>query len=237
MNPFPFLLQTIIWIPTRILLAVFLHLHISGKENLKGLKPGVIFAMNHVSELDPILLPATLNPFSSVMPMHYVSREKEAYAHFGLRSTLYGGKFFWMWGAYPALVGLRDYEKSLEKHISLLNSGKSVCIYPEGRRSPDAGLQKPKGGVIALAKATGAPIVPVAVSGHFKMSPKEFFSGSRYGMISFGKPITVEELFDEHQDSQPSQYGEIARTRIVTKIANLLDQHMKERLLRKIRRS
>lgn len=230
----PFFLQTLIWPPTRFLFKILLHLRISGKENIAGLPRGVIFAMNHVSELDPILLPASLEPFSSCMPMFYVSREGTAYTHLGLRSFFYGGGFFKAWGAYPVVVGLRDYEKSLATHIELLNEGRNICIFPEGKKSPDAGLQKAKGGIVALAKATGRPIVPVAVSGHFRMTWGEFLLGRRRVMISFGKPISSETLFDGYEDASPHEYGTIVHEKIVSRIASLLDGHMKERALREV---
>lgn len=231
----PFILQTLIWIPTRVLFVIFLRFNITGRNNTKGFKKGVIFAMNHMSELDPILLPASLNPFSKIMPMYYVSKDKSAYKHLGIRGTMYGGKFFRLWGAHPVTVGLKNYDKSLARHIKLLEKGKSVCIFPEGRKSDDAGLQEPKGGVVALAKATGRPVVPVAVSGHFKMSVKDFFLCYRSVMISFGDPITVEELFKGFEKAAPRQYQEIAREKVVKKIAELLDGHMKERMMRRVR--
>lgn len=231
----PFILQTLVWLPTRLVLKFFLHIHIRGTDNLQGINKGVIFAVNHMSELDPIILPACLDPFSPVMPMHYVSREKAAYKHLGLRSTVYGGRFFKLWGAYPAIVGVKDYEKSLAAHIELLKMGKSVCIFPEGKKSLDAGLQKPKGGLVELAKQSGALIVPVAVSGYFDMTLKDFIHRKRTAMISFGKPITVKELFEGYENATFKEYETIVFEKVVRKIATLLDEHMKERFMRTVR--
>ncbi len=232
----PFILQTIIWIPTYFLFKIFLRLRIAGKENIKGFERGVIFAMNHTSELDSILLPAAINPFSRLMPMFYVSKDDISYKHLGIRATLYGGRFFRLWGAYPVTLGLKNYERSLDAHIKLLDLGKSVCIFPEGRKSKDAGLQKPKGGVVALSKATGRPIVPVAVSGHFKITFKDFFLCRRRVMISFGEPIYIKELFEGHENAIPKQYEEIACEKVVKRIATLLDGHMKERVVCEVRK-
>jgi 1-acyl-sn-glycerol-3-phosphate acyltransferase len=231
----PFILQTIVWIPTRLILKVFFHLHIDGYENVRGLKKGVIFAMNHVSEIDPFILPSCLNPFSPLMPMYFVTREKAWYGDLGIRSTIYGGRFFKLVGGYPALVGVRDYEKSLATHIKFLKDGKSVCIFPEGRKSPDAGLQRAKGGLVEMAKQSGALIVPVAVSGHFNTSYKEFICGKRTAMISFGKPITVEELFEGYEHAVYHNYETIVKEKVIRKIASLMDGQNKERYMREIR--
>jgi 1-acyl-sn-glycerol-3-phosphate acyltransferase len=56
----PLVLQTSIWPITRPLFRFFIHLKVEGLENLNKLSPGVIFAANHTSELDPILVPASL---------------------------------------------------------------------------------------------------------------------------------------------------------------------------------
>src|SRR3989344_4658097 len=72
-------LQNLIWPPTRLALYLFAHFKIYGADNLNELKGGVIFVGNHMSELDPILLPAPFPWFSRFSPIFYVSREKTFY--------------------------------------------------------------------------------------------------------------------------------------------------------------
>src|SRR3989344_5971123 len=94
----PLVLQTAIWPATRFFFWLFLHLRVVGLENLKNLPKGVIFATNHSSELDPILVPASLPFLSKFMPMFYVSRPREFYSTSGWRWFLYGGLFFTLCG-------------------------------------------------------------------------------------------------------------------------------------------
>src|SRR3990167_11455141 len=90
----PLILQTAIWPIMRPLFWFFLHLKIIGCENLRSLPKGVIFASNHTSELDAILIPASLPFLSRFMPMFYVSRPREFYKNSGWRQLFYGGLFF-----------------------------------------------------------------------------------------------------------------------------------------------
>lgn len=187
----PLFLQKLIWIPTRIILKFFVRLEIVGLENLKGINTNVIFACNHTSELDPIVLPASLPFFSRFSPIFYTSRSKGFYNNSGWRSFFYGGNFFKAWGSYPVFVGLKDYEKSMKYHIDIVNDGGNVCVFPEGRITIDGNIQPAKGGVAYLAYKTKKPIVPVKLEGAYGISLALFFSRKRKIKIVFGKPLNI----------------------------------------------
>lgn len=202
----PFLLQTFVYPFTWVSLRFFAKIRILGKENIRGHKHGVIFAVNHSSELDPILIPATLNPFSHLMPMFYIARERAFYpaAKNGkLTRFFYGGTFFKIWGAYPATVGTGDYEHALRHHIRILEKGKSVCIFPEGGKTKNGEIGEGKPGVAYLLWRTGRPVVPVAIHGHYQMSLHGFLTRKHSITVSYGKPITKEELFGANTDVVP----------------------------------
>jgi 1-acyl-sn-glycerol-3-phosphate acyltransferase len=203
---------------------VFLRKKVYGKENIKGIKPGVIFAMNHLSEWDPFAFADTFSLFSRMLPIYFISLESKYYReHKTLRSWFYGGNFFRFMGAYPAILGMKDYEKSLAFQIEMLKKGKNVLIFPEGGRSKDGKLQPAKGGVIALAKAANVSVVPVAISdGVFHVSLKDFLLRKRSVTIHIGKPISNEEIFREHKELQYSDYPKLADEKIMAKIAELL---------------
>ena len=220
---FPLVLQNLIWIPTQIILRFFGHFKVVGRENLRGLKGAVIFAGNHTSELDPILLPASFPWFSRFFPMFYVSREKTFYdTRKLLKHIFYGGLFFELWGAYETHVGLHNYEISLNPHIKILKGGHSLSIFPEGKKSFDGIPHEGKGGVAFLSHITGAPIVPVAVSGAFKTRPRDFFSFKKHLTISFGKPIYSDELFAGKSLDDPHDYKLIVNEKIMPRIAEMM---------------
>ena len=187
----PLILQKLIWIPTRLILIFFGHLEIKGLENLKGIKGNAIFACNHSSEFDPILPPATLPFWSHFSPMFYVSRESRFYGGSGWRRYFYGGNFFKAWGAYQVFVGLNDYEKALVNQIRIVNDGGTLCIFPEGRTTPNGKILTAKGGVAYLAHVTKVPIIPLRLDGVFRLSVRDFLLRKRKLVVTFGKPICL----------------------------------------------
>lgn len=185
----PLVLQKLIWIPTRILLFGFGHMKVSGMEHLAGLKTNVIFAVNHASEFDVFPIPGVLPFFSRFSPIFYTSREKSFYVNSGWRQIFYGGLFFKAWGSYPVRAGLHNYEESLKNQTRILNDGGNLCIFPEGRRTPDGRIHEGKGGVVYLSNVTKKPIVPVRLVGTYDMKAGLFFTGKIHLSISFGAPI------------------------------------------------
>lgn len=205
----PFILQTLVYPFTWVAFRFFVKIRILGKENIRGHKQGAVFAVNHASELDPILIPATLNPFSALMPMFYIAREREFYEKQGLIKYFYGGLFFKIWGAYPATVGAGDYEHALRHHIKILERGKSVCIFPEGGKTRDGKINEGKSGVAYLLWRTGRPVIPVAIHGHYGMGVSDFLGRSCMIAVSYGKPITREELFGADAERTPPTREEL----------------------------
>lgn len=190
----PLILQKIIWIQTRIILSFFTNFKVEGLENLKGIEGNAIFASNHSSELDPILLPASLPFWSHFSPIFYASLSKSRYVNSGWRQYFYGGTFFKLWGAHPIYTGLKDYEKSLVNHTRLLMENKNLFVFPEGRMTLDGNIQPARGGIAYLAEHTDRPIVPIAIFGVYNMSNKDFFFRKRHIIVRFGKPIYKKEL-------------------------------------------
>ena len=215
----PFFLQSVSWPIMRLLFGIFTRFEVKGKENLKGSKEtGVIFAANHLSELDPILVTGALPWLGRFSPLFYVSLQKEEYDESGLMQHLYGGLFFKAWGAYPAFIGLKDYEKALINHINILNSCGSVCVFPEGKTTRTGQIGEGKGGVTYLSQKTQATIVPVGISGVFKMGFFDFLLRKRKIIVEFGKPILPEDL------GSNEDYKKMSET-VMEKIVELLPKH------------
>ena len=190
--------QKLPWIPARIILAFFCDFKVTGLENFKELKGNAIFACNHTSEIDIIILPAAIPLFSHFSPMFYTSREKEFYGGSGWRRHFYGGTLFRILGSYPAIVGLQDYEKALARQIQIINNGRNMCIFPEGRTTPNGVIQPAKGGVVFLSYKTKTPIIPVKISGAFRFSVKKFLMRKVRLSVSFGKPIYLYSQDDDY---------------------------------------
>ena len=193
----PMLLQSLIWPATKVVFGFFFKLEVLGLQNLKHLKKGVIFVSNHSSELDAVIVPASLPFLSRLMPMFYVARPAKFYVKSGWRKLFYGGFLFKLWGAYPAIAGKHDYGLSLQAHLRVLRNNKSILIFPEGHktRTGEIMIEDARGGAAYLSEKTGFPIVPVLISGYFNMSLKDFILRRRKVSIIFGGPLSVKDIF------------------------------------------
>lgn len=195
----PLILQKAIWHATRAVLFFFCRFEVRGLENLQDIiklrsylnnKKGLIFAANHSSELDAIVVPAALPFFSGLLPIFYVSRLRDFYKTSGWRQFFYGGFFFKLWGAHAAVSGSQNYEQSLAPHIRILERGGSVLIFPEGRKTRNGNIQtEAHGGVAYLASRTACPVIPVRIFGDFNMPFGDFFLRRRRIVVIFGSPL------------------------------------------------
>lgn len=168
-------LQFVIQIFVRSFLKIFFNFKVEGAEavvqklaELKKEEKGILFAPNHISEFDVLIVRYGLPFIAPIMPMYYVSMTRDHYQDekFGWRKYFYGGTFFKLLGAYSAYIGMRDYQASLINHIELLEHGKVVCIFPEGKMGMET--FKPgeaKGGIGFLAEYTHSDIIPVQLRG------------------------------------------------------------------------
>jgi 1-acyl-sn-glycerol-3-phosphate acyltransferase len=215
----PFILQRVAW-PLGQAFFFLLHLEYRGVSNVTELPRNkrVIFAANHTSELDPILVTACMPFFSRFLPLFYVSRSQKDYRHRSIiKRLMYGGLFFKLWGAFPAFSGHKDYEKSLTHHLRILKMDLPVLIFPEGGIVRGGVRKEAHGGVIYLARATEAVIIPVHISGTSDITNKDFFTRKRHCRMTFGKPIDVLQM---NEPKTPEEYKS-ASSHIVDTIYSL----------------
>lgn len=176
----------------RVVFRIFSRVKVYGLQNLPNNREPLIFASNHASEVDSLLIGSFIP--SRFRPLFYTAKSKRFYINTGWRQLIYGGLLFDIFGGYRVKSGFKNYGVALEKHIRVLKDGNSLSIFPEGKRTLDGKLGRPHGGVIYLAEKTGAKIVPVGISGAFGSSFKDFITGRSRFTITFGKPVTLIDL-------------------------------------------
>jgi len=191
----PSVLQRFLWVPVRVLLTIFCSFEIRGREHVTDGECNVIIASNHSSELDPIIIAASLPFFSRHLPLFFTSREKAFYKNMGWKKMIYGGRFFNMWGAHQAYAGLKNYEQALPHHLRLLRRGNTLSIFPTGRRVLAGENVGARGGVSFLTHATKLPIVPALIQGAERMSLGDFLLRKRTITITFGTPLFANDIF------------------------------------------
>jgi 1-acyl-sn-glycerol-3-phosphate acyltransferase len=166
-----------------VLLGPALHLlfrpKVTGLEHIPR-EGGAIIAANHVSFLDPLLLPLVV-PHRRVMfltKVKYIDKPV-------LRWFLAGA------GVIPVAAGdPRAVTSAVTAAVEVVRSGRLVGIFPEGTRSPDGRLQRGKTGVARVALESGAPVIPAGITGTDLAFPRGArLPRPRSVRIAFGPPI------------------------------------------------
>jgi 1-acyl-sn-glycerol-3-phosphate acyltransferase len=86
---------------------------------------------------------------------------------------------------------------SLDIALDVLRKGDAFGIYPEGTRSRDGRLYKGRTGVAHLALTSGAPVVPVGLTGTEQIQPVgTTFPRRAEVTMRFGKPLHLAGEYD-----------------------------------------
>ncbi|WP_088287959.1 1-acyl-sn-glycerol-3-phosphate acyltransferase [Kineosporia sp. A_224] len=143
---------------------VFWRPKVSGLENIPREGP-VIVASNHLSFVDSVVIPLCV-------PRRVRFLAKAEYFEGRTLLGRLNAVFFRAVDAVPVRRdAARDSMASLETALGVLREGHAFGIYPEGTRSRDGRLYRGKTGVGWLALESGAPIVPVCVTGTNDVQP------------------------------------------------------------------
>ncbi|MBN1267378.1 MAG: 1-acyl-sn-glycerol-3-phosphate acyltransferase [Anaerolineales bacterium] len=154
--------------------------HVEGKENIPKQGPAIV-VLNHMSYVDSVML------FSLIG-----SPKVSAWVAADYRKNLFFGLIARMGRAVFIRRGEVDRE-ALDMAIEHLNNGGIFGVAPEGTRSKTGSLQRAKTGAAFLASQSGAPLIPVAVSGtenffqdlkHFKRPLVTFRFGPAFTLPS-----------------------------------------------------
>jgi len=84
----------------------------------------------------------------------------------------------------------RHSAESLDACATLIRSGRSLLLFPEGTRSRDGAMARFRTGAARLALATATPVLPVGIRGaHAALPPGARLPRHRQTSIHFGEPI------------------------------------------------
>ena len=191
----------------------YFALRVQGKNNLPAKGP-FILAPNHTSFLDPFFVGISL-PLPTLFNTYFL----------GYHGYLGSPLISWAKNIlqFIAIDTGMELDKSLRLCSNVLHNGKNLCIFPEGIRSQDGAIQEFKRGVGILVEELDIPVIPVYIQGAFRAWPahKAFPRAARV-KVTFGKPLTLEELTRVKKDSIDI-YQNIAHTlrNELVKLANL----------------
>lgn len=185
------------------LVKVLFKLKVEGLNNLPD-KTNFIIVANHASYLDSLILGAALPE-----RIYWIA------ANFLYRS----GWLRWFFKKTDTLA----LGNASTQAFKLLEKGKNVGLFPEGKRSLTGNLNPFRTGAALLASKTGRPIVPCAILGAYQAYPPK----ARFPrvfvpvQVRLGKPIYVLREFDDIIDDT---YLKESMLRVKREIENLLCQ-------------
>lgn len=124
---------------------------VSGLENFPKHGPAII-TINHLGDADAVLLAASLP-----VPIDGMGKIE-------LNEDWRAGPMLRAYGVIWVHRGKAD-RKAIRAALEGLSQGRMIALAPEGRQSVEGGLEEGTDGAAFLAMKSGAPIIPVAMTG------------------------------------------------------------------------
>ena len=135
---------------TKVLTLVTMRAKVSGLENFPKYGPALV-VINHLGDADAVLLAACIP--STIEGMGKIELMDE-----------WVGPIMRAYGTIWVHRGRPD-RRALRAALDGLAEGRIVALAPEGRQSLIGGLEEGNAGAAFLAMKSGAPIVPIAMTG------------------------------------------------------------------------
>jgi len=181
--------------------SIHVKVNIEGEGIISNQKGPFVLYANHYSDLDPIILVAL-----SEKPITFVAKKETlSYPFIGKVVKL-------LEGVAIDRGDLRSQLVAIDRAVKMVESGRSIAIFPEGtrNRNPELPIGEFKPGALKIAYRTGAPVIPCALYGTFR----PFSMKSRLKVyplwVRFFKPIEKEEYLQINTvDLAPMIRGQI----------------------------
>ena len=151
-----------------------------GRENVIE-SGGVIYAANHKSCGDPVIIALTSKRQLTFMGKKELFKFKPF--AFILKSL----------GAFPVNRGTGDVG-AVKTGLKILKEGKVMLIFPEGKRIDKDEIAPAKPGVAMFAIHAKVPIIPITIVGEYKLWHKL--------TVVYGKPIYLDEYYGQKLSSE-----------------------------------
>jgi len=157
----------------RIIYRLIYRIKVVGKENVIE-EGGVIYAANHKSCEDPIIIALT-----SKRQLTFMSKKE-------LFKFKPYGRILKALGAFPVNRGTGDVG-AVKTGLKILKEGRVMLIFPEGKRLDKGEVVPAKPGVAMFAIHARVPIIPITIVDDYKLWHKL--------TVIYGKPIYFEEYY------------------------------------------
>lgn len=172
--------------PVRALARFLAPWRLEGAENIPK-SGGYILVANHINWKDPPWI-----EFALGRAIRYMGKRE-------LFETPIVGFLLRAIGAFPVRRGEAD-RRALQVALAVLAAGHPLGLFVEGHRSESGQLIRARPGVGYIAQRSGAPIIPLAISGTRAARLGRFWR--RDIVIRVGKPFGVADLDVTGDDQQ-----------------------------------
>ena len=160
-----------------------MNIVVEGKENIPE-QDGCVYIANHQGYADIIALIVAMD-----------GRQIGFIAKDSLEKVPYLGKWIKLIrGLFIKRGDSREALKSMKEGIELVKAGYNLAIFPEGTRSRGPKMGKFKAGSFKLATKAKAPIVPVTLSGSYKVFEEKGYAQPATIRVLFHPPIETKDL-------------------------------------------
>jgi len=178
--------------------------HLRGTANVPAAGP-LLIVSNHVGAIDPVIIGGW-----TPRPVWFMAK-----------AELFRGAWVWLMRAYHAFPVIRHSpdRAALRRAFDLLKQGSAVVLFPEGHRSENARLLRAEPGAGFIARHSGAPLLPIAITGSQNVLGRHARIPRRADVeMRFGEPF---QLPDQNRDGSRMDHQQSADY-LMTKIAQLL---------------
>ena len=98
--------------------------------------------------------------------------------------------------------------------MSILENGGVLGMFPEGKRNSSGILARGKAGPVVIASESGAPLIPVAISGAEKLRGVSWLWKRPHIIVSIGKPFTLPSIEGRLRRSEMKSLTDLMMNRI-----------------------
>ena len=173
-----------------LVLGPALRMRVDGLERVPATGP-LLVVCNHLHNADPVIVSVAFP-----RPLHFMAKKEL----FGVPVI---GWLIRKVGAFPVDRGTAD-RAAIRHAEAALRQGIAVGMFPEGTRSLTGALQRAHPGVGLLALRSGAPVLPMVVTGSERLplngaKGRRPTAGRREVLVQFGDTFAIPRELDGHR--------------------------------------
>ena len=184
-----------------------IKLHVEGLEHIP--QGPVVFVSNHQSYCDIPAIAAAIPGRGIDMGIGFVAKTELE------KIPLYGR---WIKRVRSVFIDRDDARSSLraiEEGIQNLEKGFSMGIFPEGHRSKGDSMSEFKKGSLRLATKPGVPVVPITLSGTWKLYEAQGYLKSGEVSVYIRPAIETKDMPRKEASELASVVENIIRTKLL----------------------